>query len=145
AAIIGAVLSVASAISEGFNRARQQENERIQAQFEYQNDRQLRATEAITKALETQLELINEIYGADRLTKYSESLEEIRGNWEDINSQLDGRLMMTTDQFTNSILARLNNGESAKSILKSFSVASAEYYQVGNILDNIRRFDRLSS
>lgn len=145
AAIIGAVLSVASAISEGFNQARQRANEEVQDRFEMQNDRQLRATEAITRALEMQLELINEIYGADRLNKYAESLDGIKKNWQDINRQLDGRLMMTTDNFTNSILARLNNGESAKSILKSFSVASSEYYQAGNILDNIGRFDRLSS
>lgn len=145
AAIIGAVLSVASAISEGFNQARQRANEEVQANFELQNDRQLRATEAITRALEMQLNLINEIYGADRLTKYADSLEGIKKNWQDINKQLDGRLMLTTDQFTNSIIARINNGESAKSILKSFSVASSEYYQAGNILDNISRFDRLSS
>jgi len=145
AAIIGAVLSVASAISEGFNQARQRANGEVQANFELQNDRQLRATEAITRALEMQLDLINEIYGADRLNKYADSLEGIKKNWQDINRQLDGRLMMTTDNFTNSILARINNGESAKSILKSFSVASSEYYQAGNILDNISRFDRLSS
>src|SRR5690606_11554969 len=116
AAIIGAVLSVASAISEGFNQAIQRANEEVQANFELQNDRQLRATEAITRALEMQLDLINEIYGADRLTNYADSLEGIKKNWQDINRQLDRRLMMTTDNFTNSTLARLNNGKSAKTI-----------------------------
>lgn len=143
-AIAGALLSVGSALSTGFNQARQVKNEQEQAKIEYQNDRQLKTTEAITKVLERQLELMNEIYGADRLDKYAESLDAIRTNWIDINKQLEGRFMLTNDEFTNSILSRLNNGETAKNIRKSFSVASKEYYAAEKILANLQLFTRFN-
>src|SRR5690606_9267958 len=145
AAIVGAMLSVASAISTGFNQAREQANAEVQEQFAYQNERQLRATEAITQALQQQLDLINEIYGAERLDKYAQSLEGIENNWKEINKQLDGRYMMTTYQFPNEILTRLNNGETAKSIRKSFSVASKEYHWADDILRNLDKFQKLKA
>lgn len=143
-AIAGALLSVGSAISTGFNQARQQANAEAQKQFEYQNERQLRVTEAVTKALERQLELLNEIYGADRLSKYAESLSTIEKNWQDINNQLDGRFMLTNDTFTNDILRRLNNGETAKQIQKSFPLVSVEFWKVDDILKNLGRFTQFS-
>ncbi|TDS14730.1 hypothetical protein [Sphingobacterium paludis] len=145
-AIAGALFSLGSAISNGFNRAREQANAEIQQQYDFQNDRQLRVTEAVTKALERQLELITEIYGADRLDKYAESLENIRSNWIDINNQLAGRYMLTNnDQFANDILRRLNNGETQKQILKSWSVTSKEYWRANNVLENLDMFQRLES
>lgn len=145
-AIIGAVLSIGSAISTGLNQARQEANARVQDQFEYQNERQLQATEAVTKALERQLDLINEIYGGDRLAKYADSLVTIEENWKDINKQLSGRYMLTNnDTFANDILRRLNNGETAKSIQKSFALVSQEYVRAQKILDNLGQYTKLSS
>lgn len=139
-----AAMQVGNMISQMANQRRDSENRAVQEKIELQNDRQLRATEAITKALQMQLEIINEIYGAERLEKYATSLDTIKKNWKDINDQLSGRYMLTAnDDFTNSILSRLNNGETQKQIQKSFSVASAEYYKVAKIFDNLWQFDKL--
>lgn len=127
AAMIGAVFSIASSISAAFNSARESKNAENQKEIEHRNDRQLRATEAITKALQMQMELIGEIYGAERLDKYTATLESIKRNWQDINSQIDGRFKMTHDTKVNDLLKRLNNGESRDQILKSFSVTSKEW------------------
>ncbi len=139
-----AAMQVGNMISQLANQRRDAENRAVQEKIELQNDRQLRATEAITKALQMQLEIINEIYGAERLEKYATSLDTIKKNWKDINDQLSGRYMLTAnDDFTNSILSRLNNGETQKQIQKSFSVASAEYYKVAKIFDDLWKFDKL--
>ncbi|OYD41153.1 phage tail tape measure protein [Sphingobacterium cellulitidis] len=141
--IVGAVIGIGSSISSLFNKQREQRNEEQQAEILAANDRQLKATEAMTLALQMQLEIINDLYGTERLNEYESKLTEISKTYSDLSNQLSGRFMLTNDNFTNSILERLNNGESQKQIQRSFSVASKEYYQVVRIFKDLNKYSKL--
>lgn len=145
AAILGGVLSFASGLSSLFNRPREARNAENQALIEASNQRQLKATEAMTKALQMQLEIIEEIYGTQRLEEYERSLREIESTYRDLNDAISGRYLMTGDSFTNDILQRLNNGETQKQILDSLALVSKEYRQASGIFQNLDRYARLTN
>lgn len=137
AAIFGTLLGIGGAISNAFNASRERRNQELQEQITRSNELQLKQTEAITKLMQRQLELVNEIYGADRLTKYAESLTTIRKNFSDINAELAGRFQLTGDTFIDSILTRLNNGETRKQIKNSFASFSTEWAIVVELFKRI--------
>lgn len=141
--IFGGVLSFGNALSNVFNQSRERRNSENQAEISAANDRQLKATEAMTKALQMQLEIIEELYGTERLEEYESKLTDIAKTYSDLSKQISGRFMMTNDNFTNSILERLNNGESQKQIQRSFSVASKEYYKVSKIFKELNKYSSL--
>lgn len=143
--IIGTVVSAYSSLTSLFDKARERRNQENQKQIEKQNELQLKSTEAITKLLERQLELINDIYGVARIEKYASSLNEIVKNYAEINKQLSGRYLMTSDDFTNDILRRLNNGETSKEIQKSFKTASVEGVKAYEVLKNLSRYTKIDS
>src|SRR5690606_20613773 len=124
--LFGAVFSLGSSISTAFNQAREERNAEAQANFDLANQRQLKATEAMTKALQMQLEFIEVIYCTQRLEEYERSLSEIESTYRDLNDAISGRYLMTGDSFTNDILQRLNTGETQKQILDSFALVSKE-------------------
>ncbi|CDT03571.1 hypothetical protein BN1088_1433012 [Sphingobacterium sp. PM2-P1-29] len=138
--MFGAGLSVISSISGLFSKKQDEANEKRQRDIAYQNDRQLKSTEAVTKMLQKQLELMNNIYGVERLEKYSKSLQEIVGNYDDLNSQLNKRFLLTGDQFTDGILERLNNGESQKQIIKSYK--SNQGYDLAKTITIFNHLDK---
>ncbi len=141
--IFGSVLSIGSSLSSFFNQAREQRNSEQQAQVQLANDRQLQATEAMTRALQMQLEIIEELYGTERLQEYESALREIESTYAKVNQQLSGRYMLTNDGFTNSIIERLNNGETQSQIYKSFSVVSKEYMALAKIFKNLDKYGRV--
>lgn len=143
--LFGAVFSLGSSISTAFNQAREERNAEAQANFDLANQRQLKATEAMTKALQMQLEIIEEIYGTQRLEEYERSLREIETTYRDLNDAISGRYLMTGDSFTNDILQRLNNGETQKQILDSFALVSKEYRQASGVFQNLDRYARLTN
>jgi TP901 family phage tail tape measure protein len=138
--MFGAGLSVISSITGLFSKKQDEANEKRQRDIAYQNDRQLKSTEAVTKMLQKQLELMNNIYGVERLEKYSKSLQEIVGNYDDLNSQLNKRFLLTGDQFTDGILERLNNGESQKQIIKSYK--SNQGYDLAKTITIFNHLDK---
>lgn len=141
--IFGSVVSALSGITKSSRDAAQLENKQIRDQLDYQNDKQLKSTEAITKMLERQLELMDKIYGAERLEKYGQTLKQIETNYADLNRQLEGRYLMTGNKAQDEILTRLNNGETVKDISKQLSkediVKWAEALQVLEHLDNFAK------
>ncbi|MGJ1196291.1 phage tail tape measure protein [Sphingobacterium spiritivorum] len=143
--LVGTVVGVYSTLTSMFDKAREKRNQERQEEIEKQNELQLKSTEAITKLLERQLELINDIYGVARIEKYATSLNSIKDNYAEINKQLSGRYLMNYDDFTNDILRRVNNGESAKEIQKSFKTASVEGVKAYEVLKNLSRYAKIDS
>lgn len=70
AAIVGAVLSVIGSIAEAIDGASQRARQQYIEAQKYGTDFQLKQMEAVTKALERQLQLVNEIYGTGRIDEY---------------------------------------------------------------------------
>lgn len=104
--IVGAGVSIISTIAGLFdNSAKRQEQEA------YSRDLQIKQTEAVTKALDRQLQLINEVYGTEKLVKYAEGLEAIKGKQEDITKQLSGKLVFTGNKDFDKFISQINNGE----------------------------------
>ena len=141
--IFGAALSLGSSLSSFFNHAREQRNAENQAEIQASQDRQLRLTEAMTKALQMQLEIINDLYGTERLDEYESKLKELNNTYSAQAKALSGKYLMTGNNFTDSILERLNNGETQSQIYKSFSVASKEYMALPGIFKNLSRYAKV--
>ncbi|WP_333577868.1 tape measure protein [Sphingobacterium sp.] len=145
-AIFGAVASAFAGISKSMKEAQQASFKRMREQIDYQNERQLKSTEAITKMLERQLELMDKIYGAERLEKYGQTLKEIEDNYKDLNKQLDGRYLMTGNKIQDEVLSRLNSGESAKDILKQLSREDAvKWAEAYRVIEKLDKFAKSSS
>ncbi|RQO74250.1 hypothetical protein DBR43_02300 [Pedobacter sp. KBW06] len=64
--IFGAGLSIFNTVFSLFDRSAQREE-----QAAYSRDLQIKQTEAVTKALDRQLQMINEVYGTEKLAKYA--------------------------------------------------------------------------
>lgn len=143
-AAFGAVVSLLSGITKAAKDSVQKDSKNLRDQLDYQNDRQLKSTEAITKMLERQLELMDKIYGAERLEKYGQTLKTIESNYADLNRQLEGRYMLTGDKNKDAILTRLNNGETRKQIIKSAD-NPRDYAYALDVLENLEKFAKISS
>ncbi|MFC3353701.1 tape measure protein [Sphingobacterium zeae] len=143
--IFGSVVSALSGITKASRESAQRNSKQIRDQLDYQNDRQLKSTEAITKMLERQLELMDKIYGVERLEKYGQTLKEIEDNYKDLNRQLDGRYLMTGNKEKDDILTRLNNGETEKQIRKSFRGDAVGLAKALSVLEHLDRFSKTSS
>ncbi|KKO91737.1 hypothetical protein AAW12_08730 [Sphingobacterium sp. Ag1] len=143
--IFGSAVSVLSSITNASRESAQRNSKELRDQLDYQNDRQLKSTEAITKMLERQLELMDKIYGAERLEKYGKTLKEIEDNYKDLNRQLEGRYLMTGNKEKDEILTRLNNGETEKQIRKSFRGDAVGLAKALSVLEHLDRFSKTSS
>ncbi len=125
--IFGAAFGMIGSVSNFFNRKKEADNQRYFEQMQSASDRQLKMTEAVTLAIQQQVDLLNELYGAERLDKYAKSQKEIEANWKSINSQLSGKLKMTGDGFTDDILTKINLGYSRNDIINQFNVGSKKF------------------
>src|SRR5690606_14796842 len=124
--IVGDFGGILSSVTSFFAQKRAQEDQERTAAADNATKTQLRATEAITRALEKQVELMNEIYGAERLDKYNSTLKDIEGTWKQVNSQLSGKYMLTGDAKIDEIITKMNNGMSRSEIAKGVSPMSKE-------------------
>lgn len=91
ASIVGAVLSVIGSISNAIEQAQQRERDRIAAGIQYSQDYQIRQMEAVTRALERQLELVKDIYGTARIDAYRKSIIDAAKSFEESLGYFDGQ------------------------------------------------------
>lgn len=149
AAVIGAFMQVVSGLVTGIQQAQRAKIAQVQAEADANHDRQMRATEAMTRALEIQLELIENIYGADRLAKYASSLSEIINEYTKLNDMLSGRYAMTGDTYIDGILKSLNEGKTKKQIYNEiadqYSNISYEFLNAHKIFNNLDKYLRLDN
>ena len=78
---INLVKSIAQGLDAKSDANKQQEAENQRYIFEMQ----IKQNEAVVKQLERQLELIKDIYGAERLTEYQKSLTQIQREYEEMS------------------------------------------------------------
>nr|WP_067054070.1 hypothetical protein [Mucilaginibacter sp. L294] len=126
--MVGAAMGIISTIGGLFSNAKAKAE-----QQKYITDLQLKATEAVNKALERQLALTKETYGPERLIAYKKSLEDIAKAQADAQAKLAGRLSLTGNKtIDEKYIDKKNNGESANDFLKQ----TVEYFKsIGSIVD----------
>jgi hypothetical protein len=103
--IFGAGMSIVSSIGKLFDRSAERE-----AQASYSRELQNKQTEAINKALERQISLIDEAYGTERLIKYNEALAQITKDEAAYQKQLEGKFSLTGDKTVDKIIKEANGG-----------------------------------
>lgn len=104
--IFGAGLSIFQTIASFFDNSAKRE-----AQAAYFRDLQNKQTEALNRALERQIALLDDVYGTERISNYSEAIKQARDNEAKYASQLVGRYQLTGDAQLDEFIAKLNNGE----------------------------------
>ncbi|MEN0095892.1 MAG: tape measure protein [Pedobacter sp.] len=75
------------------------------------SDLQLKQTEAVTKALDRQLELINKVYGTEKIVRYAEAIKGIGSATEEVSGQLSAMLKLTGDPALDALIAKINSGQ----------------------------------
>ena len=148
-AIVGAFMQIVSGLVTGIQQAQRAKIAQVQAEADASHERQMKATEAMTKALEIQLELMENIYGSDRLAKYASSLTEIINEYTKLNGMLSGRYAMTGDAYVDGILKSLNEGKTKKQIYNEiadqYSNISYEFLNAHKIFNNLNKYLRLDN
>lgn len=104
--IVGAGISIFKSVFSLFDRSKQREE-----QAAYARELQNKQTEAVNKALERQIALLDEAYGTDRILKYAEAFKSATDAQAKFESQLSGKYALTGDKTLDKYLERLNNGE----------------------------------
>ncbi|RZM18482.1 MAG: hypothetical protein EOO88_40600, partial [Pedobacter sp.] len=104
--IFGAGLSIFQSVVSLFSKQEQRE-----AQASYARDLQNKQTEALNKALERQVALLNDVYGTDRIRDYSAAIKQAQENQAKYANELVGKYTLTGDQQLDEFITKLNNGE----------------------------------
>ncbi|NII81754.1 phage tail tape measure protein [Pedobacter sp. SG918] len=104
--ILGAGFSIFQSVIGFFTKSEQREQ-----QASYARDLQNKQTEALNKALERQVALLNDVYGTDRIKDYSSAINQARENQAKYASELVGRYQLTGDSQLDEFITKLNNGE----------------------------------
>jgi hypothetical protein len=104
--IFGAGVSILTSVSKLFDKSAQREE-----QAAYSRELQNKQTEAMNKALERQIELIDEAYGTERITKYAAAIAQARSDQEKYQDLLQGRYSKTGNKFVDDIFEKANAGD----------------------------------
>lgn len=104
--IFGSGVSIFNSIFSLFDKSAQRE-----VQASYTRDLQNKQTEAINKALERQVALLDQVYGTERIKNYDAAIKQARENEAKYASQLADRYQLTGDAQLDSILSNINNGQ----------------------------------
>lgn len=104
--IVGAGISIFSSIFSLFDRSAQREE-----QASYARDLQNKQTEALNKALERQVALLNDVYGTERIKNYDLAIKQATANAEKYQQDLVGRYQLTGDKIIDDLLNKVNSGQ----------------------------------
>lgn len=113
--LVGTAIGVVSTIVGLFDHSKE-----AAEQQQYATNLQLKATEAINKAFERQLDLTKQIYGPERISGYIKQLKDINDAIDSDNQQLAGRYSLTGNKAIDDELNKRNNGEKGNPLLDSF-------------------------
>jgi hypothetical protein len=81
-------------------------------QAKFAADQQLKAQEAITKQLERQLDVANQLYGSAKIDAYSKQLQDIAKAQADAENKLKGKIELTDNNALNKEITKYNAGQS---------------------------------
>lgn len=104
--ILGAGVSIFKSVFALFDKSAQRE-----AQASYARDLQNKQTEALNKALERQVALLDKVYGTEKIRKYDEAIKQARENQAKYTAELSGKFALTGNKIYDDLISKLNNGE----------------------------------
>ncbi|MBE8712529.1 phage tail tape measure protein [Sphingobacterium hungaricum] len=109
--IVGAVFSMVGGIVEAMENSIDRKIQKEKENLEYQNNIQIKQIDSITRALEYQLEIIKDIYGAERVTKYA---DVVRNSYNSVNESIkslgDKAILTNSGNRQNDALAETLRG-----------------------------------
>eukprot|EP01136_Pigoraptor_vietnamica_P033585 Opistho-1_new@96593 len=106
--IATAGFSIIKSLFNLFDRSAERE-----AQASYSRDLQNKQADALNKALERQVALLDEVYGTEKIKRYDEAIKLARENQAKYAAEIAGRFALTGDKNLDSLISQLNNGEKA--------------------------------
>jgi tape measure domain-containing protein len=105
--IFGAGLSIMSTVNNFLDRQTQADKDRADARAA-----ELRQTNALTKALERQLEVAGKTYGTQKIKEYKKAIEDATKTIEESKKALSSKKALTLDDSElNELIEKVNNGE----------------------------------
>ena len=108
----------------------------------YAREVQTNQIEAMNKALERQISLINEAYGTDRIKEYQAALAQAKVDQKKFNDELAGRYTLTGDKKANELITLFNSGGSLPGMSRSFlekTFQQSGFKQLPESLDELQR------
>ncbi|GGG93490.1 tape measure protein [Pedobacter zeae] len=74
------------------------------------NELQIKQSEAVSRALDRQLSLINKVYGTEKLTAYNQALKDIDSTTESVSKKLNGMFLNTGNSELDRLIGLYNSG-----------------------------------
>lgn len=111
-------------------------------QSKYAGELQAKQNEAVIKALDRQLSLINQVYGTEKLVKYAEAVKSIETAADDAQKKLSSMYRLSGNKELDEIIERLNNGSATRNdkSLEAYNQAKFDVYRIGNAsLEELQR------
>ena len=111
--IVGAIAGVVGSVISVFEAKAQKRREIEERSRQYSNDFQLNQINAITKALQYQLEIIQDIYGVDRVKAYEKAISDAN---KEFNKGVDefnksAKYQLVGNEFYDTLITNRNNGK----------------------------------
>lgn len=110
AGMVGAGIGIAKSIFSMFDKS-EEKRQRAAEQAQYAQQLQLKAINAQTQALQRQLDLIKDIYGAERLKAYAQGLEDIKKKQAEFTEQISTRALGNSNKLESDFIAKYNAGD----------------------------------
>lgn len=132
--IIGTAIGVFSTIYSLFDNSKEKAE-----QLAYANDLQIKAIEAVNKALERQLELTKEIQGPERLEAYKKQLIDIAASQKSVQDQINKKYTLTGDKATDGIIAAGPDNPLFGQVIYNATRAGASVSLVGKSIEDLQK------
>ena len=138
--IFGAGISILTSVSKLFDKSAQREEQAV-----YSRELQNKQTEAMNKALERQIELIDEAYGTERITKYAAAIAQANADQKKYQDQLAGRYTVTSgDKDWDAIISNFNQGTPMPGVSMDFMKKMLDKMPgVGQLPKSLEELERL--
>lgn len=109
----------------------------------YAREVQMNQMEAINKALERQIALLNEVYGTDRIKAYRDALAQAEADQAKFKDQLADRYLTTGDKKTDELIALFNSGGTLPGFSRDFMEKSFAVMGLKKLPKDIKELQRL--
>ncbi|RZJ91069.1 MAG: phage tail tape measure protein [Chryseobacterium sp.] len=103
-------LGIFSSITKGITNIIQSSYQKVYERRAADNEMQIKQSEAVSKALDRQLSLINKVYGTEKLTQYSQALKDIGSATDDVTKKLQGMYLNNGNADIDRIIGLFNSG-----------------------------------
>jgi tape measure domain-containing protein len=103
--IFSAGIGIFQSVVSLFDRSQQREE-----QASYARDLQNKQTEALNKALERQVALLNDVYGTDRVRDYSAAIKQAQDNQAKYASEVATKFALTGNKLVDDLIEKYNSG-----------------------------------